>query len=222
MMRVKICGITEPEDARAAAAAGADAVGFVFAPSPRQVSASRAAVAGKALPPFVARVGVFVDPALDFVRETAREAGLHVIQLHGAEDNAFIEAVQGLGYTVVKALAVRDDSVLRSLKRLTADAVLLDTYDPDMAGGTGVTFDWRFAASAQAVLEEADRPLPLILAGGLDADNVAGAVRVSRPYAVDVSSGVERAPGKKCAKKMRRFVENARRQHGNDEAIRGA
>jgi phosphoribosylanthranilate isomerase len=199
-VRVKICGITRLQDALAACDAGADALGFNFWPgSKRHVSAAVAAGIVRALPPFVTVVGVFVDQPREELARIAGEVGLHVLQLHGDEAP---EDCAGHGLPVIKAL--RADASL-SAGRIAAypvRAVLLDTPAPAF-GGTGVPFDWTAVASLTV-------PVPVILAGGLTPDNVGEAVRVARPWAVDVASGVESAPGVKDTLAMRRFVRAAR------------
>lgn len=220
-MHVKICGLTSAEDARGAVAAGANAIGFVFAESSRRVTVEQAREMSRGLSPFVVKVGVFVNAPLEVIRHTARTVPLQVIQLHGQEDNSFIERVRELGYPVVKAVAVRDESVVDELVSIRADGLLLDTYDPNLAGGTGATFDWRLAVMAKARLREAGRDVPVTLAGGLNPANVGRAVMFVGPDAVDVSSGVELAPGKKSREKMIQFVEKARQRHGDDETARG-
>lgn len=222
MIRVKICGLTTVDDGLAAAAAGADAIGFVFAPSSRQVTPSQARRIGQALPPFVLRVGVFVDAALDDLRSIISEAGLHVVQLHGGEDNDVIRTVQAWGLPVIKSVAVGKEHALDNVASINADGLLLDTYHPRHAGGTGQTFDWSLARHVETKLMAAGRNTPVILAGGLRPDNVASALEAIRPYAVDVSSGVEKAPGRKCPIMMKQFVQKVRSFHGYDENVRGA
>jgi len=209
--RIKICGLTTPEDARAAAAAGADMVGFVFAPSPRRVDAATAAQVGAAVPLFVLRVGVFVDADYDTLVRTAEEARLDVLQLHGSEDNALVARLRRAGYRVIKAVRVRDAASLAGIADWDADGLLLDAAVGSRAGGTGQTFDWRLACQARALLQQQARTLPLILAGGLRPDNVEEALRQVGPDGVDVSSGVEAAPGRKSAQRMREFVMKVRR-----------
>lgn len=182
-VRVKVCGITRIEDARAAVAAGADALGFVFyAPSPRHVAAPAAAAIVRGLPPFVTTVGLFVNATADEVRAVLAVVPLALLQFHGDEDNAFCAQ---FGRPFIKALAVRDGADVQVALAAFPDAcgLLLDAWHPDLRGGTGAAFDWRLFPS------HSDRPL--ILAGGLTPDNVAEAVRLTRPYAVDVSGGVE-------------------------------
>lgn len=220
--KVKICGLTSAADALAAARAGADAIGFVFAASSRRVTGTEAARIGAVLPPFIAKVGVFVDATLDVIAQTATEAGLHVVQLHGNEDNSFIAAVRQLGYTVVKAVAVRDEAVIATLPTIEADALLLDKYDPVQAGGTGLTFDWRLAVEATQRLRAVGSGVPIILAGGLNPSNVQRALDEVNPYAVDVSSGVELTPGHKCHDKMHEFTLKVRQWHVNEQYARGS
>lgn len=213
--RVKICGLTTPDDAAAAARAGADAVGFVFAASPRRVSPDDALKMSRQLPPFVVRVGVFVDESYDQVARTVESARLHVVQLHGDEDNRFVERLRRLGCDVMKAVRVRDETVVETAVQTDADALLLDTFSSERAGGTGHTFDWRLAKLTLAALIDQGRDVPIVLAGGLTPENVRGAVGGVRPFGVDVSSGVETAPGHKCPVKMRQFVRKVREADGS-------
>lgn len=219
MLFVKICGIGDPEAARAAARAGADAVGFIFHPPSRRYLAperaeeiARAAglpagpVAPGAVPARPARVGVFVDADLGAVREAARAAGLHVVQLHGGEPPAFCREVRrATGCRVIKALRVGADGRVpaEGWSPGDADYFLLDTDVPGEAGGTGRAFDWGAARAARL-------PAPVILAGGLTPENVADALSAARPAGVDVSSGIETG-GRKDADKIRAFVARARR-----------
>lgn len=194
-MRVKICGITREEDALLAAELGAYAVGFVFWPgSARYVEPSRARGIARSLPDAVLKVGVFVNQPAGHIRMVAEEAGLTTIQLHGREP---IAAARGLGHQVFKSVPVGPAFTTDVLDRIPADVtVLLDTFDPAAHGGTGRTIDWTLAAEAAA-------RRPIILAGGLKPSNIAEAVRQVRPYAVDLSSGVETAPGIKDPSKLR-------------------
>lgn len=195
--RTKICGITRVEDALVAARAGADAIGLVFAASPRRVDLARAREIRRALPPFVASVALFVNPTQDEVEAVIAEVGPDWLQFHGEESPAFCA---GFDRPYFKAARVRPDSDLLQYAALHADAraLLLDAWSPDAHGGTGHRFDWG--------LIPADLPKPVILAGGLDPGNVAEAVRAVRPWAVDVSSGVEAAKGIKDAAKVAGFI----------------
>lgn len=194
---VKVCGIRRAEDAALAAGLGASALGFVFWPrSPRAVSAAEARAIIAQLPPFVAAVGVFVNQPPEEVLETAAAAGLTAVQLHGDEDPA---RYLSRGMRVIKALAVGDAFTPSAAAGVPAGVtVLLDAHDPIRRGGTGRTIDWTAAAAVA-------RLRPVVLSGGLTPENVERAVRTVRPYAVDVSSGVESAPGVKDESKLRAF-----------------
>ena len=211
MTRVKICGLTPPEDARAAAAAGADMVGLVFAPSSRRVDVDTAVSVAGALPPFVLRVGVFVDADYDTLVRTAERVRLDVLQLHGSEENSLIERLRRGGWRVIKAVRVKDAASVSGVEDVVADALLLDTAAGAQAGGTGQAFDWRLACIAKERLREHGRATPLLLAGGLRPENVEQALEQVRPDGVDVSTGVEQAPGRKCPQRMREFVMKVRR-----------
>lgn len=207
MVRIKICGITNIEDALAAVDYGADALGFVFFDkSPRAVTPDTAKEIVSLLPPFVATVGVFVNEPGARIEETMGYTGVNIVQLHGDEPP---EACSSWP-RVIKALRVRDFTDLKPLEAYRATAFLLDTYSPEQFGGTGQTFNWDIAV-------EAKRYGKIILSGGLTPDNIEKALRRVRPYAVDVSSGIEERKGKKDLKKMRAFIETAKRlstQHG--------
>ncbi len=208
MTKVKICGITNLEDALFAADAGADALGFVFyAQSPRCIALDRAREIILRLPPFVAKVGVFVNapplspPTLGgmkgkAVKEIMAYCHLDYAQLHGDETPAQVAA---LAPRAIKAVRVRSAADIERLAQCQAVAYLLDTYHPTKHGGTGEAFDWELAVEARS-------HGPIILAGGLTPDNVADAIERVRPYAVDVSSGVEAAPGTKDHQKVQRFI----------------
>ena len=197
MTRVKICGITSADDAGAAVEAGADALGFVFVPgTPRIVRLDDAERIIQGLPPFVTTVGVFVDQLLEDVLRIAARCKLQAIQLHGNEPEAYSRRIP---IPVIKAIRVRDGQDLRSIGRYPAQAFLLDAFVEGRAGGTGTPICWDVAREAKGTV-------PIILSGGLRPDTVGQAVRMVRPYAVDVSSGVERSPGRKDHKKVREFI----------------
>ena len=200
MVRVKICGITNIEDAVLAVEAGADALGFVFSPSPRQITPHDASHIIAALPPFVARVGVFVDEPLEKVKNLVAFCPLDLVQLHGQEGPEYCLEVAP---RAIKAFRVQDESVLTLLPSYRVCAYLLDSFVSGLAGGTGQTFDWSIARRAGTLG-------PVILSGGLTPENVARAIREARPYAVDVSSGVEARPGKKDHHKLRAFIQAVR------------
>jgi len=201
---VKICGLTSPEDAAAAAEAGADAIGVVLWPrSPRAVSVERARRIAEAVPPTVVRVGVFVDATAEDITRAVDAAGLDLVQLHGAEPPALLDALPRRAWK-----ALRVGSVGLTAAELApwsrAAGLLLDSRVEGMPGGSGRAFDWTLAAPVR------ERIGFLVLAGGLDAGCVGRAVAALRPEGVDVSSGVERAPGRKDPARMRDFVRAAR------------
>lgn len=197
-MFVKVCGITSEEDALLAVAMGADAVGFVFAPSPRQIAPQKAADIAKRLPAEIVTVGVFRDETRDRVVETVHRCRLRGAQLHGHESSADSHWVRQRVPIVIKAFAAGDRR-LDKVDEYGADAILIDSSAP----GSGRVFDWSLA-------EGAPFNRRIILAGGLTPANVADAVRRVRPWGVDVSTGVESAPGRKDASKIRAFVEAAK------------
>ncbi|MGH7409964.1 MAG: phosphoribosylanthranilate isomerase [Candidatus Methylomirabilis sp.] len=203
MIRVKICGITSREDAWAAVEAGADALGFIFVKgTPRWIEPEAAAAIAAEIGPFIATVGVFLDRPVEEVEGIAAECGLSLAQLHGSETP---EECGRLRLPFVKSIRVQREDDLAALSRYTrARAFLLDAYDADRPGGTGRTFPWEIAAKAA-------REARIVLSGGLTPDNVAQAVRQVRPYAVDVSSGVEASPGRKDHRKVREFIDQAKR-----------
>lgn len=198
MVKIKICGITNLEDALLAAKLGADALGFIFYPkSPRWVAPEAARTIIAQLPPFVVSVGVFVDEAAAAVQELAAWVGLDWIQAHGQESPDYCRS---LGRRVIKGFRIKDENSLPELERYrgTVQAFLLDTYKKGQVGGTGEIFDWHLARKAKKYGQ-------IILAGGLTASNVAQAIAIALPAAVDTASGTEAAPGKKDPAKLRAF-----------------
>ncbi len=198
MVRIKICGITNLEDALLAAELGADALGFIFyPPSPRAIEPDAAQAIIAQLPPFVSTVGVFVDEDAARVKELAAAVGLDWLQLHGLETPEYCHA---LGRRVIKSWRMQDEGSLAGLGayRGAVQAFLLDTYKKGMLGGTGETFNWDLA-------REAKKYGPIILAGGITPENAAQAMAAVQPWAVDVASGVEVRPGKKDPEKLRAF-----------------
>jgi len=201
--RVKICGITRPEDAEEAARLGADAIGLVFYPkSPRAVTPGQAREIIAALPPFVTSVGLFVDAPPETVRATLEIAPLALLQFHGQEAPDYCRC---FGRPYLKALRMRNGIDLYGAERAYADAagLLLDSYRPGLPGGTGAVFDWSQIPQ--------DLRLPLVLAGGLAAENITAAIERVHPYAVDVSGGVEQAKGIKDSARLAAFFEGVRR-----------
>ena len=193
---------------------GADAIGLVFAESPRQVTPAQARAVADALPSLVSAVGVFVDDDAETVNRIAAEANLTMAQLHGSEPP---EIVEHLSIPCIKAFRVRDSRWIDEVhawldgvrSREHVAAVLLDAYVPGVAGGTGEQFNWHWVAQARDAGKLNNFP-PLVLSGGLDAENVAEAVRIVKPWMVDVSSGVESAPGVKDLKKVEAFIDAIR------------
>lgn len=199
MVRVKICGITNIDDALKAAFYGAWAVGFVFSKkSPRYVSPSKARKIIEALPPFVTPVGVFVDLSDRAVRDICRFARINAVQFHGDEKPEYCGRF--IDYKVIKAFRIADEFPEELIKKYRSNAYLFDTYASGTEGGTGRTFDWN-------LLKEKKIDKPVILSGGLNPQNVREAVEAVQPFAVDVSSGVERAPGLKDPRLIRAFFD---------------
>jgi phosphoribosylanthranilate isomerase len=200
-VKVKVCGTTRLKDALLAVECGADAIGFIFyKKSPRCVLVKTAKEICSKLPPFVHRVGVFVNETADTINRIAERCGLDAVQLHGDESPAFCKKIKR---RVIKVVRVKDVISLKEMSRYTVDGFLLDTFKEDQWGGTGKVFDWELAARAK-------KYSPVILAGGLNPRNVKAAIKKVQPYGVDVSSGVEQSPGKKDPKKMKAFIKAVR------------
>lgn len=211
---VKICGITNAEQARAIADLGADAIGLNFWPkSRRYIRPTDAEPWAEPLREHVKVVGVFVNPSLAMLREIISMGVMDVIQLHGDEDGRRVARVMDLGLPVIKALQVRGSESLQYIKTLPCETILLDAYCPGLYGGEGKTFPWELAIEAQRIFPSKS----FILAGGLTPDNVGLAVGQVRPIGVDVASGVESAPGVKDLDLVRRFITEAKRAYGLSE-----
>jgi phosphoribosylanthranilate isomerase len=204
MVYVKVCGITTPEDALAATGYGADAVGLVFAKSPRQLSVEDAREVATVLPDGVLKVGVFVDEEPEEVLRIAREVGLDYAQLHGDESPETVTTLREGGVKVIKALRVRSVNSLAVMDGYEADLYLLDAWSERAPGGTGERFDWEAAKSYGGRGN-------ILVSGGLTPENVREAIRFFEPYGVDASSSLEDAPGKKNAERVRRFVSAAKK-----------
>ena len=201
-VKVKICGITNVPDALAAVEAGADALGLMFyEPSPRRVNIREAAEIIRELPPFIMKVGVFVDAPEDFVLRAIDDCGLSMLQFHGNETPEYCTQ---FGLMSMKAFRIRDAASLTALQNYATDAWLLDAFSADKLGGTGEKFNWDLA------LEAKKSGRPIFLAGGLTPANVADAVQRVQPFGVDVSTGVEAGPGKKDHGKVRAFIKAVR------------
>lgn len=199
VVRVKICGLTRIEDVHVACAAGAHAIGFMlYRKSKRYVSFEKAQSLASEVSPFVARVGVMVNPTMDEVKRAVEYSGMDMIQLHGDESPEFLEKVP---VSVLKAFRIKDRDSLSQLNHYqSASAWLLDSYVAGEMGGTGHRFNWDLAVEAQSYGK------PIILAGGLNAENISDAVKRVSPYGVDVSSGVEDQPGIKSESKIYQFI----------------
>ncbi len=217
-MWIKICGSTSLDDARLAGEAGADAVGFVFAPSPRRVTAAQVAAIVPHLPPTLEKIGVFVNAGLDEIYSTVRVCGLTGVQLHSEAGPGVpgrlrerlgselrILRVVHFGPGVAEQFA---EQIAQHTRNRDVDGVLVDARTPVAVGGTGVTFDW--ASAREIFLQNAEARKRLIAAGGLSPENVVEAIATLRPWGVDVASGVEAAPGRKDPDKVRKFVARAR------------
>ena len=206
MTLVKICGITNLDDALAAVAAGADALGFNFyKPSPRYISPQHAREIIEQLPESLLTIGVFVnEESADAVRSIADEAGIRALQLHGDESTEYCRALAG-NYYVIKTFAVSDTFDVETAHAYEVQAIMLDTKHNTLRGGTGRVFDWSVAQRAAATIPR------LFLAGGLSPENIENAVEMVRPYAVDACSALEDSPGKKNHERMRVFVNTVRR-----------
>ena len=206
--RAKICGITRIEDVHSVVNAGADAIGFVFySPSPRAVTAEQAATLIQAIPPYVQSVGLFVNHSLEHIQEILKLAKIDILQFHGDETAEQCQSIaQQLGRRWYKAIQVKPDldivTEIEKFKNAGASAVLLDAWHPELKGGTGHSFDWTTFPKLN---------IPLILAGGLNPDNIEQAILTTQAYAVDVSGGVESAKGMKDQQLIERFMQGVLR-----------
>ena len=203
MVKVKVCGITNLKDGLFAAKSGADAIGLVFAESPRKVSVEEAREIAAALPEGVLKVGVFVNEEPEEVLRVAREVGLDYAQLHGDESPEDVAAIREGGLKVIKALRVRDVDSLVVMEGYGVDLFLLDAHSEKARGGTGERFDWALAKSLKGRGN-------IVVSGGLSPENVREAISFFEPYGVDASSSLEEAPGKKNEERVRRFVSAAK------------
>lgn len=195
--QIKICGLTQPQEAASCAAEGADAIGYIFyPPSPRSITAERAAQISRELPASVCPVGVFVDESYDTVMHTAQTAGLRAVQLHGHEPPALVDRLRTNGLTVIKALFYNGAPDFRAIDQYAADAYLVECVGGPLPGGNALSWNW-------SETRRLSTTAPIILAGGLTPDNIAAAIKDAQPDAVDVSSGVEERPGRKDLTKVR-------------------
>jgi phosphoribosylanthranilate isomerase len=203
MIKVKICGIKNAQEALSAVKAGADALGFIFTESKRKVTKSQARDLIATIPPFVSTVGVFVNEMAEIVKEIAEICGLDYLQFQGEESPDYCA---GFKQPIIKGFSVKNQDSLKQLNDYKVAAYLLDSHVPGQRGGTGRTFDWE-------LVREFRFERPLILAGGLKSANVASVIKIVRPYAVDVSSGVEGENGQKDFKKMQEFIRQAKAKY---------
>jgi phosphoribosylanthranilate isomerase len=198
MTKVKICGIKNLNDAIFAVDYGADAIGFVFAKSIRKISKEKARAIVRKLPPFVTTVGLFVNQTAEDMETTCRYCGLDAIQLHGNEPPDIINKLKDI--KTIKAFRIQNEKDITPIKKYKPDAILLDGYSENKMGGTGTTFDWK-------IVKKLKTSIPIIVAGGLTHLNVSQAIKIVKPYGVDVSSGVETKPGQKDKRLIRKFID---------------
>lgn len=201
---IKICGITSREDALKCIRAGSDAIGFIFADSPRNITPEQARKIVEVIPPFITTVGVFVDEDAEEIKRIIKYCGIDIVQLHGEESPSICEKLMP---RTIKTLRFKDKSSLNLLDEYKnrVRAILLDTYDEKLMGGTGRPFNWELGKIAKAYR------IPIILAGGLNPRNITDAIRIIRPMGVDANSGVETGPGKKSFTLIKEFISNVRK-----------
>jgi phosphoribosylanthranilate isomerase len=214
VVQVKICGITREVDARAAVEWGVSALGFIFAKSPRQITPQKAKDITRSISPFVKTVGIFVNEQPAKIRGIMDFCGLDLVQLHGDES---VSACLELAPRVIKAFRVKGEASLLEIAKFKnhVRAVLLDTYQKDIHGGTGKSFDWRLAIKAE------ESGIPVVLSGGLKIENIQEALERVNPSAIDVSSGIEKSPGIKDHERMKRFMEKVTDFHKSKKAMGG-
>ncbi len=203
MFRVKICGVTRPQDVRLVAQSGADAIGFQMSQGPRKITPAQAKKLIKLVPPYLTPVGVFVNEPLAKVKKLIKFCGFQAVQLHGDEKAAYCEQIH---VPVMKVIRMKNRTTHRTYKKYKVAAFLLDSFHKGVRGGTGKSFEPAWAKKAVAEL-----PAPVLLAGGLNSENVQKAIRASKVFGVDVASGVEVSPGMKDPKKVKKFVVQARK-----------
>jgi phosphoribosylanthranilate isomerase len=201
MTKIKICGITNLNDAIIAVDYGADAIGFVFAESVRKVNREKVKAIVRKLPPFVTFVGLFVNETARNIENTCSYCGLNAVQLHGKEPPGFLDKLKH--YKVIKAFRIKNERDIDPINKYKSDAVLLDGYAENKMGGSGTSFDWK-------LVKKLKTSRPVIIAGGLTHLNVSRAIKIARPYGVDVSSGVEIRPGKKDRQLIKKFIDAVR------------
>ncbi len=198
MTKIKICGITNLNDAKIAIDYGADAIGFVFAESVRKVNREKVKAIVQKLPPFVTFVGLFVNETAKNIENICTYCGLNAVQLHGNEPPDFLDRLKY--YKVIKAFRIKNERDIAPINKYKSDAVLLDGYAENKMGGSGASFDWK-------IVKKLKTSRPVIIAGGLTYLNVSRAIKIAKPYGVDVSSGVEIKPGKKDRELIKKFID---------------
>ncbi len=198
MTKIKICGITNLNDAKIAVDYGADAIGFVFAESVRKVNREKVKAIVRKLPPFITFVGLFVNETAKNIENICSYCGLNAVQLHGNEPPGFLDKLKH--YKVIKAFRIKNERDINPINKYNPDAVLLDGYAENKMGGSGTAFDWK-------IVKKVKTSSPIIIAGGLTHVNVSRAIKIARPYGVDVSSGVEIKPGKKDRQLIKKFID---------------
>jgi len=203
MFRVKICGVTRPQDVKAAAKAGADAIGFQMSMGPRKITPQQARRLVKLVPPVLTPVGVFVNEKISRVKRLIKLCGFQAVQLHGKEKKSYC---QSLPVPVIKVIRMKDASTYKAFGGFQVAAFLLDSYNKNIPGGTGKSFQFQWARKAVQEL-----PAPVLISGGLTSDNVQKAIRASRAFGVDVASGVESRPGVKDPRKVSLFIRRAKK-----------
>ncbi len=205
MTKIKICGITNTEDALKAVELGVDALGFIFAPSPRRVESREVAEIIRDLPPTVIKVGVFVNANLEEIEKISKDCRLDALQLHGKETAAYCDKLNEIfSVRLIKTFHLREEKDLEKISDYNTKIICLDSYSEDKVGGTGKIFNWDLAKRAKKFAKK------IILSGGLNPDNVQEAIAEVQPWMVDVSRGVEEKPGKKDEQLMREFIRKAR------------
>jgi phosphoribosylanthranilate isomerase len=202
MTKVKICGIRNLNDAIFAADYGADAIGFVFAKSKRKITKEKARAIVRQLPPFITTVGLFVNETVENMVAACRFCGLDAIQLHGNELPGLLNKLKD--FKTIKAFRIQNEKDINPIQKYKANAILLDGYSENKMGGTGTTFDWK-------IVKKLKTTTPIIVAGGLTHLNVSQAIKIVKPYGVDVSSGVESRPGEKDKRLIKKFIDAVKR-----------
>ncbi|MGR3218803.1 MAG: phosphoribosylanthranilate isomerase, partial [Candidatus Anammoxibacter sp.] len=203
MVRVKICGITNITDAENAVAFGADAIGFVFAESPRKISKEDASSIIKKLPPFITCVALFVNEDVDKVKDICEYCNIYTVQFHGNETQDYLDQFPNV--KIIKAIRVQNETDLLQLDNFRADAYLIDSYSKGKMGGTGTSFDWNIIKT-NTYNKDFTKSKRIIIAGGLNPENVNEAIKLTEPFGVDTSSGVESSPGVKDERLVLEFI----------------